>query len=57
MEYEVQDRVCAKKTLRHVYLTGRVPWFTVDGGSRYRMIDDQDRCEWLHVYSGTGSSR
>jgi len=27
----------------------------VDGGSRYGMIDDHDRCEWVNVSSGTSS--
>jgi len=27
----------------------------VDGEGRYRMIDGQDRCEWVNVSSSTGS--
>ena len=30
-------------------LTGRMPWIVVDGGSRKRMIDDHDRCEWVNI--------
>jgi len=26
-----------------------------DAMDRYRIIDDQDRCEWVNVSSGTGS--
>jgi len=28
----------------------------VDGGSRQRMIDHHDRCEWVNAASGTGST-
>jgi len=60
MEYEVEGarpRGIPKKTwtVRHVNCTERMPWIAVDGGSRQRMIDDQDRCEWVNVSSGTGS--
>jgi len=32
-----------------------MPWIVKDGGSRYRMIDDHDRCEWVNDSSCTGS--
>jgi len=32
-----------------------MPWIVTDGGSRQRMIDDHDRCEWVNVSSGTAS--
>jgi len=32
-------------------------WIVVDGGSRYRVIDDQDMSEWVNVSSGTSASR
>jgi len=65
MEYEVEGtrpRGWPKKTwteivqrkLKHLNWTGRMPWIAVDGG---RMIDDQDRCEWVNVSFGTGSPR
>jgi len=39
MEYEVEtignlDRDYAKKTVRHVNSTGRMPWIAIDEGSR-----------------------
>jgi len=30
-------------------------WIVVDGGSRQRIVNDQDRWEWVNVSSGTGS--
>jgi len=46
-----------KKTVRHVNGTGKMPWIVIDGGSRYGMIDDHDRYEWVNVSSGTGATR
>jgi len=66
MEYEVEGpgqevdqrelrKRLWKKTVRHVNWTERIPWIIIDGGSRYGMIDDHDRCYWVNVCSGTSS--
>ena len=44
-----------QKNVCHINRTGRMRWIMVDGGSRYGMIDDHDRCEWVNVSSGTSS--
>jgi len=44
-----------KKTVRHINWTRRMPWIVKDRGSRWGMIDDHDRCEWVNVSSGTSS--
>ena len=44
----------SKRTVNHVNWTRRMLWVVVNGGSWYRMSDDQDGCEWVHVSSGTG---
>jgi len=36
-------------------LDGRMLWIIVDGGSGWRMIDGQDRFEWVNVSSGSVS--
>jgi len=36
-----------KNTVRHVNCTGRMPWIVIDGGSRYGVTGDHDRCEWF----------
>ena len=45
-----------KKTVRHINWTERMPWIVINWGSRSRMTDDRDRCEWVNVSSGTGST-
>ena len=61
MDYEVEGarpRGSPKKTFREIVekgWTGRMSWIVIDGGSRYGMIDDHNRCEWVNVSSGTDS--
>jgi len=32
-----------------------MPWIVKDGGSRYGMTYDNERCEWVNVSSDTSS--
>jgi len=49
------DKDCTKKTARHVNWSGMMPWITVHGKRRQRMIDDQNRCECVNVSFGNVS--
>jgi len=42
---EVVEKGC--KSVMHINPTGRMLWIVVDGGSWYRMPDDQDGCDWM----------
>ena len=61
-QYTILSSQCSLKrvwqnTRKHPNWTWRMPWIVVDGGSWWRMSDEQDGCEWVTVSSRISSPR